>query len=171
MAELPPPSVTANPPPSQLYTAAGPLTPVAVTLLNVAAPPVCSCRAKVPVPAIVTLLSDTPLTVPSTHWTASNGLCSISALVTLIGPVTEPWLPSNHSAPTPNCQFGSRSPSRIMVLLEIVVVPTGVDDRHGQPKIDRNIRVPARFRTTRRERTGPNSRPPPWGERLRRAGG
>ena len=102
-------------------------TPVAVTLVNEAAPPVCSCSANVPVPAIVTLFRLTPLIVPSTHWTASNGLCSIRSLVTLIGPVTAPWLPSNHSAPTPNCQFGSRSPSRIMVLFEMVVVPTGVD--------------------------------------------
>src|ERR1700756_569206 len=74
-----------------------------------------------------TLLRLTPLTVPSTHWIASNGLCSISAFDTLIGPVTAPWLPSNHSAPTPNCQFGSRLPSRIMVLLEIVVRPSGVE--------------------------------------------
>ena len=81
MPELPPPSVTVKLPPSQLYTGAGPLTPVAVTLLNVAVPPVCSCRAKVPVPAIVTLLSETPLTVPSTHWTASNGLCSTQEAV------------------------------------------------------------------------------------------
>ena len=98
-----------------------------MTLVNVAEPPVCSCIAKVPVPAMVTLFSETPLTVPSTHWTASNGLCSIRALLTLIGPVIAPWLPSNHSAPTPNCQFGSRSPSRIRVLLEIVVRPTGVE--------------------------------------------
>ena len=74
-----------------------------------------------------TLLRLTPLTVPSTHWIASNGLCSISALDTLIGPVTEPWLPSNHSAPTPNCQFGSSWPSLIMVLLEMVVRPRGVE--------------------------------------------
>ena len=102
-------------------------TPVAVTLVIVAVPPVCSCRAKVPVPTMDTLLRLTPLTVPSTHWMASNGLCSISALVTLIGPVTAPWLPSNHSAPTPNCQFGSRLPSLIIVLLEMVVRPTGVE--------------------------------------------
>ena len=74
-----------------------------------------------PAPAMVTLLRLTPLIVPSTHWIASYGLCSISALDTLIGPVIAPWLPSNHSAPTPNCQFGSRLPSRIMVLLEMVV--------------------------------------------------
>src|ERR1017187_3083886 len=127
MPELPPPSVTANPPPSQLYTAAGPLTPVAVTLVNVAAPPVCSCRAKVPVPAMVTLFRETPLTVPSTHWTASNGVCSISALATLIGPVVAPWLASNHRAATPRSQFGARLPSRILVLFERVVVPTGVE--------------------------------------------
>ena len=98
-----------------------------MTLVSVAVPPVCSCRAKVPVPAMVTLLRLTLLIVPSTHWTASYGLCSISALLTLIGPGPQPWLPSNHSAPTPNCQFGSRSPSRIIVLLEIVVRPTGVE--------------------------------------------
>ena len=38
-----------------------------------------------------------------------------------------PWLPSNQSAPTPNCQFGSRLPSRIRVLFEIVYRPTGVE--------------------------------------------
>src|SRR5579863_2608909 len=76
---------------------------------------------------MVTLLRLTPLIVPSTHWTASKGLCSISALDTLTGPPPQPWLPSNHSAPTPNCQLGSRSPSRIMVLLEIVVVPSAVE--------------------------------------------
>lgn len=76
---------------------------------------------------MVTLFRLTPLTVPSTHWTASYGLCSISALLTLIGPVIAPWLPSNHSAPTPNCQFGSRLPSRIRVLFDTVVVPTGVE--------------------------------------------
>ena len=48
-------------------------------------------------------------------------LTLFSALLTLIGPVIAPWLPSNHSAPTPNCQFGSRLPSRIRVLLEMVV--------------------------------------------------
>ena len=75
MPELPPPSVTTKPPPSQLYTGEPTLvtapTPVAVTLVNVAEPPVCSCRAKVPVPTIETLLRLTPLTVPSTHWIAS----------------------------------------------------------------------------------------------------
>ncbi len=125
---LPPPSVTAKPPP-QLYTRSGWSTLVAVTLVNVAAPWACSCMAKVPAPLMVTSFSDTPLTVPSTHWTASKGLSSISALVTLIGPVTEPCSPSNHSAPTPNCQFGSSWPSRIMVLLLTVVRPTGVEPK------------------------------------------
>ena len=59
----------------------------AALLATAGSPPACSCRANVLVQAMVTLLSDTPLTVPSTHWTASNGLCSIRSLVTLIGPV------------------------------------------------------------------------------------
>ncbi len=108
--------------------APGACVPVAVLLVIVAAPPTCSCTTKVPVFWIVALLIATLLMFdPETNWIASYGLCWIRMLSTFVRPVIVPSRASNHSAPTPNCQFGSRFPSRIRVLRSTSVRPSTVD--------------------------------------------
>ena len=108
--------------------------PVAVLLVIVAAPPTCSCTTKVPVFWIVALLIFTLVMLePETNWIASYGLCWIRMLSTLVSPVIAPSRASNHSAPTPNCQFGSRLPDRMMRVAQHV----GAAERgRGEPLRD-----------------------------------
>ncbi len=102
--------------------------PVAVLLVIVAAPATCSCATNVPVFWIVALLIFTLLIwEPETNWIASYGLCWIRMLSTFVRPFMTPSRASNHSAPTPNCQFGSRLPDRMIVLRSTSVRPIGVE--------------------------------------------
>ncbi len=48
-------------------------------------------------------------------------------LSTLVSPDMAASRASNHSAPTPNCQFGSRLPDRMIVLRSTSVRPSGVE--------------------------------------------
>ena len=108
--------------------------PVAVLLVIVAAPPTCSCTTNVPVFWIVALLILTLLMFePETNWIASYGLCWIRMLSTLVRPVIAPSRASNQSAPTPNCQFGSRLPDRMIVLRSTSVRP---ERGRGEPLRD-----------------------------------
>src|SRR3954469_13554930 len=91
--------------------------PVAVLLVIVAEPPTCSWTTQVPVFWIVALLIFTLVMLePDTNWTASYGLCWMRMLSTFVRPFMAASRASNHSAPTPNCQLGSRLPDRMIVL-------------------------------------------------------
>src|SRR4051812_5668645 len=95
-------------------------------LVKVGGPPAWSWSANVPAPSMFTWLKLTlVMELPSTHWMASYEESSRSVSVTLIVPVMGAFSASNHSAPTPKFQFGSRLPARSVVSRAIVVVPAG----------------------------------------------
>ncbi len=77
----------------------------AVTPSNVAANVACAWIAKVPVPSMSTFVKWTVLVPPSMNWIASYELSMMSVFDTSIVAFTASLSPSNHIAPTPNCQL------------------------------------------------------------------